>query len=130
MSEKIIEVAAAILRSNTKVLVGKRRKNDSNANRWEFPGGKVDHGETFEEALRREIREELGINLGELQFFDEVFHTYPTYRVHIRFFVSIVDENIELFPTSHDELQWIEPSDHLKYDFLDANLGILKKLTR
>lgn len=128
MNVKVIEVVAAILRSKNKVLIGKRRKNDSNAGRWEFPGGKVNNGETSEAALRREIQEELGIKLSALAFFDEITHTYPTYTVHIRFYISDMPENIELFPTSHDDLQWIELQDYKNYDFLEANRGILKKL--
>lgn len=128
MNVSVIEVVAAILRSRNKVLIGKRRKNDSNAGRWEFPGGKVNDGESFEGALRREIQEELGIKLSALTFFDEVMHTYTSYTVHIRFYISDIGENVELFPTSHDDLRWIELHDHEKYDFLEANRGILKKL--
>ena len=85
MSNKPIEVAAAILQAGSKVLIGKRMKGDSNAGKWEFPGGKINNDETPEEALKREIQEELGFELGHFSLFDQVQFDYPRYSVNIRF---------------------------------------------
>jgi len=125
---KPIEVVAAILKANNKVLIGKRMKNDSNAGKWEFPGGKIDSGETPEGALRREIWEELGIVLEDIEFFDQIQFDYPGYSVNIRFYLSDVENDVKLIQDSHDELVWIEPRNYDKYDFLEANKVMLKKL--
>lgn len=130
MTNKPIEVVAAILKTNKKVLIGKRMKGDSNAGKWEFPGGKIDADESPENALRREIKEELGFELRDFSFFDQIQFEYPRYSVNIRFYlVDMKSNEIEFVKDSHDELLWIEPKEHVKYDFLEANKIVLQKLT-
>lgn len=125
---KPIEVVAAILKFNNRVLIGKRMKGDSNAGKWEFPGGKVHVGESLENALRREILEELGIKLEGFVFFDHIQFEYPTYMVNIRFYLVDLHEPVNLVPTSHDELAWIAPKQYNEFDFLEANKMVLKKI--
>ncbi len=131
MTNKPIEVVAAILKAQNKVLIGKRMKGDSNAGKWEFPGGKIDANESPENALRREIKEELGFELKKFSFFNQIEFKYPRYSVNIRFYlVDINDSEIDLKKDSHDELLWIEPKDHDKYDFLEANKLVLQQLAK
>src|ERR1051326_8002428 len=82
----IIDVVAAIIRRNGKILITQRLKNVHLAGLWEFPGGKVEAGEALKDALVREIREELGI---EVRVGDEFFrteHDYPSKSVRLYFF--------------------------------------------
>lgn len=130
MNNKPIEVVAAILKTDKKVLVGMRMKGDSNAGMWEFPGGKINAGESPENALRREIKEELGFELKEFSFFDQIQFEYPRYSVNIRFYLVDIDDEIEFVKDSHEELLWIEPKDHDKFDFLEANKIVLQKLEK
>lgn len=128
MSRKPIDVVAVILQANQKVLIGKRMKGDSNAGKWEFPGGKIRPNENPEIALTREIQEELGIHVDQFTFFDQVQFDYPTYSVNIRFYLANVDKELECIKDSHDELEWISPSQINEYDFLEANKHVLQKL--
>lgn len=129
MKNKPIEVAAAILLADSKVLIGKRMKGDSNAGKWEFPGGKIHNNETPENALKREIKEELGYTLETFSFFDQIQFDYPNYSVNIRFYLCEIDSQIEVTLDSHDELKWISPDEMDDYDFLEANRVVLEKLS-
>ncbi len=89
-------VAAAILVRNGEVLLSRRPEGKHLAGLWEFPGGKVEPGETPEQALVREIREELGIELGGCRPFGSVRHAYPEKTVHLLvFWCAIEQEPVE-----------------------------------
>jgi 8-oxo-dGTP diphosphatase len=129
MKKPPIEVVAAILCANKKVLVGQRMADDSNAGKWEFPGGKIKLNETPEVALTREIEEELGVTLTDFTFFEQVHFDYDRYSVNIRFYLVDVKNEIDLKLSSHDELKWIYPHEHEQLDFLEANKNVLRKLS-
>lgn len=128
MKKKPIDVVAAILHANQKVLVGKRMATDTNAGKWEFPGGKIKPGESPENALKREIMEELGIEIENLSLFQEVQHDYSRYSVHILFYFVEIDQEIQVEQKSHDELRWINMMECSDLDFLEANWPVLEKL--
>ncbi len=128
MTMPTIDVVAAILCIDQKVLIGKRMQGDSNAGRWEFPGGKIKSGEDDEIALKREIKEELGIEISKFTLFDEVFFQYPRYNVSISFYLVNLPTNTKVHRITHDELKWIDPKEHTKFDFLEANRPILERL--
>ena len=130
MTTEPLQVVAMILRlKDGRVLVGQRRQGDTSAGKWEFPGGKVKIGETDEQALRREIVEELGFTIPTFRFFDEVSYPYPNSMVHIRFYLCEVEKEVKLEKFSHDDLQWIDPKNH-QFDFLEANRSVIEKLTK
>ena len=83
---KPIDVAAALIFRNGKLLITQRRPDDHLPNLWEFPGGKVEPGETFEQCLVREIREELAIEISVGQLVEDLTHTYPEKTVRLCFF--------------------------------------------
>jgi 8-oxo-dGTP diphosphatase len=128
MIRKPIEVVAVILQANNKVLIGQRMKGDTNAGKWEFPGGKIRQNEQPEAALTREIQEELGIHVDQFKFFDQVQFDYPNYSVNIRFYLADLESEIECVKESHDELVWISPNQINEFDFLEANRNVLQKL--
>jgi 8-oxo-dGTP diphosphatase len=128
MKNKPIEVAAAIFKTDKKVLIGKRMQGDSNGGKWEFPGGKIHEGESAENALRREIKEELGFELEGFVFFDQVQFDYPKYSVNIQFYLVDVNDEMEFVKNSHYEMLWINPQDSDHYEFLEANKIVLRKL--
>jgi mutator protein MutT len=83
---KVIDVAAALIFRDRKLLITQRRPTDHLPNLWEFPGGKVECGETFETCLAREILEELGIEIQVGALVEELSHDYPDKSVRLKFF--------------------------------------------
>ncbi len=122
------EVAAALIWDNDKFMICRRPAHKSNALLWEFVGGKLEPGETKQEALIRECREELNItvNVGE-EFFD-VVHQYHDILVHLTLFNATIAEGTpELL--EHCDLKWITPNEIPQYTFCPADKDILQKIT-
>ncbi len=118
-----LTVVAAVILRDSKILVCQRRRDDSHALQWEFPGGKVESGEILQEALAREIREELGI---EAVIGKELFRTRHRYReygqtLELIFFQASVDRSACLQNLVFEGFEWAEPSTLQKYDFLQAD---------
>ena len=122
-------VAAVIERSDRRLLIGQRRRNDSSALKWEFPGGKVEAGETPEDALARELKEELGATLQKSIPIGRVLHKYAeaTDQLEILFFAAAISDD-ELIPRSFERVAWVLPKELADYDFLAANAGLVANL--
>ncbi len=86
MEPRVIEVAAGLLFRNGKLLITQRHADAHLGGLWEFPGGKREPGETFEQCLRRELHEELGCDVEVLELVEAVTHPYPEKTVHLRFY--------------------------------------------
>jgi mutator protein MutT len=84
---RLIDVSAALIFHDGKLLITQRQAEAHLGGLWEFPGGKRETNETFEECLAREIREELGMEIAVGELFEEVTHTYETKTVHLKFFI-------------------------------------------
>ena len=129
----VLVVAAALvddLDVPTRLLAARRRAPVSLAGRWEFPGGKVDPGETPEEALHREIREELGvtIRLGEeLQGPDDGGWRI-TSRYVLRLWTAVVTDGEPHPLVEHDAVRWLGPGEWLSVPWLDADVRIVSAL--
>ena len=123
-------VSAGIIHRNGQILVGQRRGDDRHPFKWEFPGGKVEAGETPQQALVRELREELRIEAtigSELARYE---HEYPSgSRVHLLFFAisKFVGE-----PTGQvfEQIRWIDPPYLPELDFLDGDYDFVRRLAR
>lgn len=125
--QPLVRVVAAVMEKDGKVLIARRRKGDKLAGKWEFPGGKVDAGETPEDALRRELREELGIETEIGAFLCRSCHDYSHLSVELLAYrVSHVSG--ELIPHVHDEIRWVKPEDLSAYDFPEANLPVIRAI--
>ena len=121
------EVAAALIWRGDRFLICQRPKEKARGLLWEFVGGKVEPGETKAEALVRECREELGIELAVGTVFMDVVHPYPDITVHLTLFnASIAEGEPELL--EHNAMAWIRPEEIPEYDFCPADEAILKKL--
>lgn len=94
---------------------------------WEFVGGKLEKGETGEEALIRECREELGITVSVGEVFMKVTHVYPDATVHLTLYhATIADGEPQLL--EHNDMKWITPEEITQYEFCPADTDILKKI--
>ena len=125
----ITVVAAVIERSDRRLLIGQRRKNDTSPLKWEFPGGKVREGELPETALARELQEELGVRLLRSIEIGRVRYSYAETpdELEIRFFAAVIAET-ELNPSTFEKIAWVLPKELGNYDFLAANRELIAQL--
>ncbi len=121
------EVVAALIWNNDKFMICQRPAHKSCALLWEFVGGKVEPGETKEQALIRECREELDITLSVGDEFIDVVHQYPDITVHLTLFNAAIAEGVPQ-KLEHNDIKWITPSEIPDYDFCPADTEILKKI--
>lgn len=129
VSESIQIVAAVIERADRRLLIGQRRRDDSSPLKWEFPGGKVESGESLEEALERELREELDARLLRAVAISRVEHQYEgrTDALSITFFAAEIADT-QLRPLAFEQLAWVLPRELGQYDFLAANRRLVAEL--
>jgi len=126
MPKPIVDVAIAILIHRGKILVGWREEQQHQGGKHEFPGGKVEQGETSEEACRREIYEEVGIGLKDWHQFDYIHHEYDDIIVNLHLFHSYVPD--ELLNLIHQPWAWYTRDQLLHLNFPKANKNIIKRL--
>lgn len=126
---KKIEVVAAIIKCDNTILCAQRGKNKLEyiSNKYEFPGGKIELGETKKEALKRELIEELNIKpiIGDL--FLSVIHQYPDFELTMHSFICEVDTK-ELTLTEHISHKWLTKEELHILDWAEADLPIVEKL--
>lgn len=121
------EVVAALIWDNDRFLACQRPANKARALLWEFVGGKVELGESREEALVRECREELSVTVKPLDIFMEVIHEYPDLTVHLILYNAVItDGDIQLL--EHNDARWITPAEILQYSFCPADKEILERI--
>jgi len=125
----IVVVAAVIERGDRCLLIGQRRRNDTSPLKWEFPGGKIEEGETPEAALARELQEELNVTLQQAVEIGRARHQYASKpeELEIRFFAAKIAE-AEPKPKAFEKIAWVLPRELAAYDFLAANLQIVAQL--
>ena len=123
----MVEVVVALIWKNNKFMICQRPANKARGLLWEFVGGKVEQGETKEQALIRECKEELNVLLSVGDVFMEVIHKYPDITVHLTLFNATIVEG-EPHKLEHHDIKWITPSEILKYEFCPADEEILKTI--
>ena len=123
------EVVAALIRQEDKFLICQRPTNKASALLWEFVGGKVEQGETKEQALVRECKEELAVTLNVGKQFMEVVHRYPDITVHLTLFNATISDG-EPQKLEHNDIKWITPSEVPNYNFCPADKEILAKICK
>lgn len=125
--EKVVEVVAALIWDKDKFLICQRPANKKRGLLWEFVGGKVEQGETKEQALIRECQEELAITVEPLEVFTEVTHEYPDITVQLTLFnCTILRGQPQLL--EHNAIAWITTAEIPNYNFCPADVEILKKI--
>lgn len=122
-----LDVSAALIFHDGKLLITQRRADSHLGGLWEFPGGKREAKETFEECLVREIREELGMEIAVGELFEEVTHAYETKAVHLKFYICqwTRGEPRELGCAA---FKWIRKSELADYKFPAADARLVEKL--
>lgn len=125
----MIEVVAALIWDGDRFLICQRSENKERGLLWEYVGGKVEPGETKQEALIRECREELDVTITVGDVFMDVVHEYPDITVHLTLFhASIAEGTIRLL--EHNAIAWITPAEIPDYDFCPADEDINKQIIK
>ncbi len=121
-----IEVVAAIIASEGKVFATQRGYGHFKG-KWEFPGGKVEPGESLEDALVREIHEELNTQISPEYLLDTIVYEYPDFHMTMHCFMCrVVSGNLELL--EHSDARWVDAQSIAELDWLPSDEGLLQKL--
>ena len=123
----MVEVVAALIWQGDKFMICQRPVHKARGLLWEFVGGKVEPGETKEQALIRECQEEMDVTLSVGDVFMDVVHEYPDLTVHLTLFIAMIAEG-EPQKLEHNDIQWIAPSEIPNYGFCPADEEILAKI--
>ena len=129
-------VCAVIVNSEGKFLACQRASSPetSLAGKWEFPGGKVEPGETQETALKREISEELEVSISNLRVLQMVSHRYPDsnsdFDIHLSPFLCQINNSSTPTAVEHQELRWVDTVEALELDWAEADLPIREQLKK
>ena len=123
----MVEVVAALIWNDDKFMICQRPVHKARGLLWEFVGGKVELGESKEQALIRECREELNILLSVGDVFMDVVHEYPDITVHLTLFNATIADG-EPQKLEHNDIKWITPSEIANYEFCPADVEILQKI--
>ena len=122
------EVVAALIWDKDKFMICQRPAHKTRGLLWEFVGGKVEPGETKEQALIRECQEELAVTLSIGDVFMDVVHEYPDLIVHLTLFNAAILEGVPQ-KLEHNDIKWIRQGEIPNYEFCPADVEILKKIT-
>lgn len=123
----MVGVAAALIWDKGRFMICQRPAHKTRGLLWEFVGGKIEPGETPEQALVRECMEELDVTVSVKSQFMDVIHTYPDMTVHLTVFnAAIASGQPKLL--EHNDIKWITPDEISKYDFCPADKDILERI--
>lgn len=123
------KVTAAIIKDENRLLIAKRHSKDPLGGKWEFPGGKIEPGETPQECLVREIKEELGVEVKIGPFYDDNVYSTQDHNIHLLFYWAKII-NGEVIPVVHDDLKWTTIEELANFDFAPADIPIVKRLMK
>lgn len=123
------EVVAALIWKDDKFLICQRPEHKARGLMWEFVGGKIEEGETHEDALVRECREELAVELNVYDEYMDVSYDYPDMTVHLTLFNASIESG-EPQLLEHADMRWISVDDIPDYEFCPADIDIIKELRK
>ena len=121
----MLEVVAGLIRSDGRALICKRPAHKARAGRWEFPGGKVEAGETLAQALIRECREELSVTLSVGEIVCDTVYAYPDVTIHLTLLDAAVRDGTPK-ALEHEEIRFVSPEDFSDYPFCPADQRMLE----
>lgn len=127
MEKKILEVVAARIWDGDRFLITQRPPHKARALQWEFPGGKVEAGESREDAIVRECREELGVEIALVQRAAAVEHAYPDLKIRLTLFDAEIRSGIPR-KLEHEDLAWVTPEKCESYGLCPADRELLDQL--
>ncbi len=123
----MIQVVAALIREGDRILIGQRPAHKARGLLWEFVGGKVEPGETKQQALRRECQEELAVTVRVEEEFAHVMHSYSDVTVQLTLFWASIEAGTPQ-KLEHEDIRWITAAEIDQYEFCPADREILEKI--
>ncbi|MCR1951223.1 8-oxo-dGTP diphosphatase MutT [Clostridium sp. DSM 100503] len=125
---KVIEVVAAIIKKEDRIFITRRSYGEF-ADMWEFPGGKIESGESQEEALKREIKEELELDINNLEHLTTIEYDYPTFHLTMYCFIcEICGGTLNL--NAHNDAKWVSINELPLYKWVPADIDVVQELLR
>lgn len=124
-----VQVAAAVIREDGKILIAKRNARDHMGGLWEFPGGKREREETMEDCLRRELLEELQVRIKPERLWKTVRYSYPEKTVEIYFYHCRLVDGV-LKAAGCEDFRWVRPEELRNFDFPPADAEIVNELQK
>lgn len=125
----MIEVTAAIIMDQDTVLIAQKESTHKLAGLWEFPGGKIEPGETPEACLERELEEEMGVKIEITGFFADYTYSLQTSVLHLNGYKARITEGT-ITLHEHDAARWVPVSKLADYDFVPSDMGFVERLTQ
>lgn len=126
---KVTEVVAALIWDGDTFMICQRPAHKARGLLWEFVGGKIEPGETGEEALIRECREELAVTVSVGAVFMDVVHEYPDLTVHLTLYHATIADGVPQ-KLEHNDIRWITPQQIPEYAFCPADVEILEEIVK
>ncbi len=127
--KKTIEAVAAVIESDGKFLITKRLENSPMGHCWEFPGGKIEKGESVEECIVRECLEEIDVTVEPIRRLQDLYYDYPHGHIHLHFVLCRIVSG-DPRPVQCRETRWIEPSQFPDFEFPPADVGVIEGLMK
>jgi 8-oxo-dGTP diphosphatase len=127
--QHIVKVTAAIMSCNGRVLIAQRKAEHHQAGKWEFPGGKIESGETPEECLRRELKEEFDIDTRVGAFLGASLYPYDHQTIELLAFRVVWEDGI-LLVREHARVEWVRIRQLARFDFTPADVPFVEKLLK
>ena len=123
-------IGMAIVVHDGKILIAQRKKSMKQGGLWEFPGGKIEPGETASDCIRREFMEELGMTLQLGDYYGEMTYTYPDIGVfHFDTFWATCDNPAPNRMDAHEQIAWVSPVELPLYQFCPADVPLVRELS-
>lgn len=122
-------VAAAVVHLNGKILITRRAPGEKLAGMWEFPGGKLEHEETPQECITRELREELGVESVAGEILTSTTYTYPGGTIEL-IAIAVKLQSTQFTLQVHDLFEWVQPQELLRYELAPADIPIADEIIR
>lgn len=122
-------VAAAVVRLGGKILITRRAPGEKLAGMWEFPGGKLEHEETPQDCITRELREELGVESVAGEILTSTTYTYPGGTIEL-IAIMVKLQSTQFTLQVHDLFEWVQPQELLQYGLAPADIPIAEEIIR
>lgn len=124
----MVNVVIGILKDKENFFIAKRKSGSHQGLKWEFPGGKPELDETDITALKREFKEELGIDIQVKDFICELIYKYPAMDVKVRAYYVDTESKSDIRMIVHEDMRWVNRRELSEYDLVGADIEIIKKI--